>query len=284
MPALIQFFSLTYVISWGCWIAAAALRRSAIGSDLPALTAALLYIGTFAPALVALSMTALIDESGRVTALLNRMFEWRVGLRWYAFALSYMAAIKLIAALLYRVAVGAWPPFGNEPWYVILAMIPVATPGQAGEEIGWRGYALPRLAAHLGFARASLILGLLVACWHLPLFFMPGVRNAGQSFPLFAVYVVGLSVTVAWLYAKTDGSLLLAMLIHSAVNQTIGIVPTRLAVPGNPFALDTSLVTLLAGTLFVLSVAYFLVQLRYVEPIRSDGQAGAYAAIKRRVS
>ena len=66
-------------------------------------------------------------------------------------------------------------------------------------------------------------------------------------------------------HSRSDGSLLLAMLMHTAVNQTIGIVPTRVATPGNPFALDTSLVTLLAGGIFLVSVAYFFVQLRHID-------------------
>jgi hypothetical protein len=53
--------------------------------------------------------------------------------------------------------------------------------------------------------------------------------------------------------------------MHSAVNQTIGIVPTRVATPGNPFAFDTSQVTLLAGGIFLISVAYFFVQLRHLD-------------------
>ena len=65
---------------------------------------------------------------------------------WYLFALAYIPAIKLTVALVHRLATGAWPRFGDEPWYGILAAIAFSTPFQAGEEIGGRGYALPRLA------------------------------------------------------------------------------------------------------------------------------------------
>ena len=117
---------------------------------------------------------------------------------------------------------------------MIAVAIVIGTPLQAGEEIGWRGYALPRLADRFGLARASLMLGLLWACWHLPLFLLPGHPNYGQSFPTFLLGGVGLSVAIAWLYANSKGSVLLPMLMHSAVNQTNGVVPTRLAVAGNP--------------------------------------------------
>jgi membrane protease YdiL (CAAX protease family) len=129
---------------------------------------------------------------------------------------------------------------------------------QAGEEIGWRGYALPRLAARLGLGRASVLLGVIWASWHLPLFFIAGTDTTGQSFPLYLLQVTGLSVAIGWLYGHTGGSLLLVMLMHSAVNNTKDIVPS--AVPGatDAWALSPSLVAWLTVTLLWLCAGFFL--------------------------
>ncbi len=255
--SLIRFFSLTYAVTWTCFIAAT--------SAVAGLRVPLLLLGTFAPSLVSVWLTARAEGSAGVSALLSRLVDGGVGARWYLFAAGYMAAIKLGVALLHRVATGAWPRFGPEAWYVILVAIVFSTPVQAGEEIGWRGYALPRLAARLGLARASLLLGVIWAAWHLPLFFVPGVDKYGQSFPVYLLQVPALSVAIAWLYGHTNGSLLLVMLMHSAVNQTLGIVPS--AVPGatNPFALSTSLVAWLTAALLWICAGYFLVRMPKAE-------------------
>jgi hypothetical protein len=82
---------------------------------------------------------------------------------------------------------------------------------------------------------------------------------------------MGLSVAIAWLYVSSSGSVLLPMLMHSAANQTNGIVPTRLAVAGNPLALDTSLITILTGVLLWIAAGYFLVRMRKIR-LRTDTQ------------
>src|SRR2546426_2781896 len=185
--------------------------------------------------------------------------------RCYLFAIGYLPAIKVTVAIVHRVITGSWPRFGDEPWYLIVAAIVISTPVQAGEEIGWRGYALPRLAVRVGLARASLLLGLIWACWHLPLFFIPGVDNYGQSFPIFVLGVIALSVAIAWLYANTSGSLLLTMLMHSAVNQTVGIVPSAVANAANPFALSPSRVAWLTNAVLWITAGYFLARMRPID-------------------
>jgi hypothetical protein len=265
--SLLTFFSLTYAVAWTCFFTAVALSGN-LGPSMSPLVdfrIPLLYVGTFTPSLVALAITAWVDGMPGVLALLRRLTEWRVAARWYVFAIGYMAAIKIGVAIVYRLVVGSWPHFGNEAWYLIIAAIPVSTPIQAGEEIGWRGYALPRLAARFGFARASLVLGVIWALWHLPLFFVTGLGNYGQSFPIFALGSIALSVAIAWLYVHVNGSLFLTMLMHSAVNQTVGIVPSTTAGAADAFALSTSLVAWLTDGLLWISAGYFLVRMRQIK-------------------
>ena len=99
-----------------------------------------------------------------------------------------------------------------------------------GEEIGWRGYALPRLGARLRLGWASIILGAIWASWHLPLFFLPDSDTYHQSFIVYITQVTAISVAMAWLWERTGRSLLLIMLMHAAINNTQDIIPA--AVPG----------------------------------------------------
>ena len=250
------FFLLTFVLSWSCF---GTLAVVAPNTPVGVAGNALLLLGTFAPSIVAVWLTYRAEGSAGVGTLLGRLLRWQVGARWYLFAVASFPAIKLAVALTYRALVGAWPRFGSESPAIILIAIIFSTPVQAGEEVGWRGYALPRMAARLGFGPASIILGAIWGLWHLPLFFVPG-EDYGQPFFVFALGTTALSVAIAWLYANTKGSLLLTMLMHSAVNQTVGIVPDRLAEPGNPFSLRAPIPFYLNVGFLWIAAGYFLVR------------------------
>jgi len=154
---------------------------------------------------------------------------------------------------------------------LIAAAIVVSTPVQAGEEIGWRGYALPRIAARWGLGRASLVVAILWGIWHLPLFFLPGADKYRQSFPLYVTGVVAFSIAISWLYGHTQSSLLLTMVMHSAFNQTIGIISDVLRPGENPFALGASLSFLLTVAWMWAAAAYFLVRMPvFPTAIRED--------------
>jgi membrane protease YdiL (CAAX protease family) len=130
------------------------------------------------------------------------------------------------------------------------------------EEVGWRGYGLPRLDARFGLAGASIVVGIIWATWHLPLFFIPGTGTTGQSFPIYLLGVTAISVAIAWLYQHTNGSLFLTMLMHSAINNTKDIVPSIGPKPTNPFAINASLIGWLTAGLMWVWAAYVLFRMK----------------------
>jgi uncharacterized protein len=264
MRPLFKFFWLTYIMSWILWIAAAAISRGSASQPfgLVAISGLLYLLGVFAPSLVALALTARADGREATLALLHRTVKWSVGARWYVFAVGYMATIKLTVALLLRIATGAWPAFGQEPVYIMAIAIVFSTPVQAGEEIGWRGYMLPRLSTRVGLPIASILVGIVWACWHLPFFFIPGTDKSGQSFPIYLLGTTALSIAMAWVYWRTNGSLLVTMLMHAAINNTKDIVPSAVSAATNAFSLSSSLVAWLTVTILWICAVYFLVRMR----------------------
>ena len=121
MRAALGFFALMYAISWTCF--AGRVRdgaRPGFGRrrNKPAAVSVGLF-GTFAPSIVALGLTARSEGAAGIQSLLERLFKWRVGVRWYVFAAGYLATIKIGVALVHRIAIGVWPRFGVEPWYIL---------------------------------------------------------------------------------------------------------------------------------------------------------------------
>jgi hypothetical protein len=257
---LLRFFLLTFAITWTFFGGGAAVASFA-GTGLTALPMLIITIGVFGPSMAALWLTARHEGRAGVNALVRRLFDWEAGARWYVFAIAFMAAIKLTAALVYRAATGIWPQSGGVPWYLMAGALLISTPVQAGEELGWRGYALPRLAAHVGLGPAGFVVGAIWALWHLPLFFVSGADVYGQSFPVYLLAVTPLSVAMAWLYGKTGGRLLPVMVMHAAVNQMTGMVTSPAPPPAHPFVVSGSFMSWLVVVLLWIAAAYFLVNM-----------------------
>ena len=211
------FFLLTFALSWAVWVPMAVLRI-----DHP-----LYKLGTFGPTVAALLLTGVIQGRRGLRALGKRLLIWRVGVFWYLFSLFSTAVITLAAIGIHAALGGAVGPF-NDPaqlYLVVPAFLYVLFTSVIGEEIGWRGYALPRLQARYSALGASLVLGVVWGLWHLPLFWMAG--NFHQYIPvsLFLLQVVGFSVLYTWMNNNTRGSLLLPHLFHAASNTTLGVLP-----------------------------------------------------------
>jgi membrane protease YdiL (CAAX protease family) len=205
---LVAFSVLAYVLSWWGWpLYAAGL------SPVP--------IASFGPFLAALAVLSVTHGRAGVGTLLRRMGRWRVAPGWYAAAFLLPPAIAGAAAGL-NVLLGAPPPapaalavWPNLLPYFLLALL-VPGFGGAWEEPGWRGYALPALQARRSALGASLILGVLVAGWHLPLF------ATGDASWSEVGSMVGATVVLTWVFNGTGGSVLLTMLLHATNNAFAG--------------------------------------------------------------
>lgn len=254
---LFAYFGLVFALTWALYAAAD------VTAD-PLLRTVLFHAGVFSPGIVALLFTYRERGAGGVRALLARLVKWDVGWRWFAFALLFMVLVKLLVALIVLVSTGAWPMFGDVPLPLLFAAAIGSTMlgGQIGEELGWRGYALPRMARAMSLGAASVLLGVIWAVWHLPLFFILGGDTVGQSFPFYLLQVTALSVALGWVYMKTHGSLLVTMLLHAAINNTKDIVPSAVPGAGNSWQLPASLVGWLTLTILWLCAGWFLIDMR----------------------
>lgn len=268
--AIVTYIVLTFAGTWALWALVIRVNGSQAQANVSpvfALDGPVFLLGVFAPGLVAVALTAWREGREAVSTLLGRIVRWRVGVRFYAFALLLMPVTKLAVAILHRVLTGTWPAFGEtRPAVLVIATI-LSTIGQVGEEVGWRGYLLPRLTERTGLIAASLVVGVVWAAWHLPLFFAPGADTNGQSFPLYTLQLVAYSVALAWLYWRTGGSLLLTMFMHAAFNNTKDIVPSGGVSGQSVFRPSGTLVFRLTVLLLWIVAVVLLVRIRGVSTI-----------------
>jgi membrane protease YdiL (CAAX protease family) len=218
---LVAFFVLTYGLSWALWIPLAIFRDAASG---PYSTLALL-IGSNIPSAVAIVLTLVGFGKGATRKLLGQLLIWRFGWRWY---LVLLAPTALVVGTITLVAVTRGGPTATLAVPLLSAIITVAFmtfPGSAlGEEIGWRGFALPRVQARRTALTASLVIGSLHGLWHLPLWLRGDADHQLSVYPAFLIQTLALAVIYTWLYNSTKGSLLLVVLFHTATNAPLTLV------------------------------------------------------------
>jgi membrane protease YdiL (CAAX protease family) len=172
-------------------------------------------MGPLLAALVVVSHEA--GGNGR-RALLGQLLRWRVPRRWYAVALLG-PVVGILAAYALWVATGGAPPpakaLAQWPLIPVYFVYILLFGGGVDEELGWRGFALPRLQDRYGALVASVVLGVFWAGWHIPAWFIPGSGQDLVSFPVFVVSVIGAAVVFTWLYNSTGGALCLVILFHT---------------------------------------------------------------------
>ena len=203
-----------------------------------------------------LVMTALTFGREGVIDLLKRFLIWRVRWTWYLAAFFLIPSMQVSSILLSAALTGIPLDFSTAHAYKIFGpsanLIMLIVPFflfdaiANGEEIGWRGYVLPRLQAKHSALASSLIVGVIWGLWHLPKFL---THWDTLTFALYMVGIIARSVLYTWLYNGTKGSLLLVTLFHASSN-TAGIL-----LPVATTAADGSLITTVIQTILEVIVA-----------------------------
>lgn len=222
-PVMI-FFLLAYSITWAFHIPRALSARGIIVSDVPEWFH---FLGAYGPMVSAFLVLGITKGANGLRDLVSRMTRWRIGLRWLLIAAFSPAGLFLVSAALRRVVLGEWPDllqfgrvdeFPQLGWYAGW-LLWVLTFG-LGEEVGWRGYALPILQRSRNARSATLTVGLLWAFWHLPAFFYTYEITVFGVFA-FLVGILSGAAVLTWLYNSTGGSVLAAILWHGTYNAAV---------------------------------------------------------------
>lgn len=211
-----SFVLLTVTISWPAW------GLLAVYDLVPGINLAgvLWLLGGLGPPISAVVVLGISEGAPAARELLGRLTFWRVERRWYAVAVFLPGVVVGVALLIDAVVFDVSTPLPSLdllPLFVgsILANMVI---GGGLEEIGWRGFALPRLQAEYSALTASLVLGVVWIGWHAPLFVVPGAIQTELAPLPFLVQGLALAVLFTWLYNSTRGSLLLVVILHGAVN------------------------------------------------------------------
>jgi membrane protease YdiL (CAAX protease family) len=192
-----------------------------------------LFVG-YGFVVASLIMTGIIGGWAGIRALLRQFLVWRVGLPWYGVVLLGAAVIDLAAIAIHVLLGGAMPDFA-QPFarqivgpslnlWVALPLFFLIGVFSNGEEMGWRGYALPRLQARHGALIASLIIGIIWAFWHVPKFLTAGSAQ-DYSFWFYLLDTIAKAILFTWVYNNTKSSLLMVTLFHAALNTSAVFLP-----------------------------------------------------------
>jgi membrane protease YdiL (CAAX protease family) len=221
---LFFFFLISYAFTWIVLIPYILSVWGVIKGDFEFLYIIKPFVG---PALAAIIMTSLTEGKEGLRRLRNRLGQRRAGWQWYLLILLVIPLLILLGIVIQPGMLASFQGLTPRllityPLYFVIVFFGIALP----EEIGWRGFALPRMQPRYGPLWGSLLLGVLWCFWHLIFFLTPGHGGGpGTSlttillgFAYFFVIVMAFSIIFTWVFNHTGGSVFIANILHAAID------------------------------------------------------------------
>ena len=225
---ILIYLFMTYLFSWIVWGIIYASDRNIISHNIyknyfPLFIA----IGASIPSIMSIIFTGFFNGSAGIKKLLKKITIWKVNPLYYIFILIYTVSSFFIPLWICNITGSSYNfdismMFNN---ILLKFLIVILLGGPLGEELGWRGFVLPKLQSRLNPIYSSIVLGVFWSCWHLPLFFIHNTSQYGIPFSMFVIQVICLTIVFTWVYNRTHGSLLMAILLHGVVNVIPGTTP-----------------------------------------------------------
>ncbi len=197
----------------------------------------LILLGIWGPTIVGLTLTYKIYGKVGVKIFLKRFSTWKIGALWFIYLFTGFLFIGYLGIFLWSVIISStfefWYPSINKIIFVTLFQIIIIG---MGEEFGWRGFALQRLQYLSTPLKATLILAFMHLLWHAPTYWLgQGMHNVPVIWAM--LYVIPWTILFTWVYNRTNGSILVAVLFHGVHGATLSIVsflPLESVVPLSP--------------------------------------------------
>jgi len=254
---VITFFILTYTLSWLLFY---------IGHKAQFMP--VIMLGIWVPSLTSIGLTFYFFGKKGLAQMFGRFKRYKV--KWYYWVLLILlpVSIHFVGRSLWQLFYdGTIDPFHLNPAYWLGAIIPSFIIAGFGEELGWRGFALPRLQRNFSPIKAAFILATVHLLWHLPTYWL-GQGMHSVPFLFVLAFVFPWTFIFNWLYNKSGGSLIFAVGFHAISNASLSIIrfmPLESDVPITPSLLtQTSLPTELGGPYLAVCAVYALVALYIV--------------------
>ena len=255
----LRFFLVTFILSWALWtpLVLISLKLIPVSDELlPVIRFTGIMLGAFGPLAGALSGLRRTKGKGSVRKYLHIFLDFNLGWKAYIYPILIFGGSTFIAWISPELSGGnRLPMLLPSIWVYFPCLLFMIFLGGGQEEFGWRGYALPILENKFGIWFANIILGVIWAFWHLPLWFITGTSQTYMNFGGFVLLMTGYSFILSWIRKISGNRPFSGLYAHGLSNSFISVMPTLImekSVSQAPFWIWVTLTFLIGIIITVL--------------------------------